>query len=393
MTDADPTPVRPRTRRGLLLGALAGLGALAADAATRAAPARAAAGDPLVLGSVNSAGTSATTLNTASATTALAVVQSGAAAAVSGNAAASGGATKGVYGVAASPSGDGVRALNTGAAGSGAGLRALGGNNPGVIATSTGGIAVTATSNSNIGLTAKSTLGVGLSAEGGTHAIKASAPIHAVWAISSESTAVYGDGVVGVMGGGTATGVYGAGNSFGVYGSAPVGSSRYAVFAFGDMRVTGTLLKAAGSFQIDHPLDPDRKWLSHSFVESPDMMNVYNGVAVLGAGGEATVTLPAWFEALNRDFRYQLTAMGRSMPGLHVSREVADNAFRIGGGEPGGRVSWQVTGIRHDDYAREHPIVVETDKSPSETGARQFVPRGSSARQMDWRSHAAPQTS
>ena len=56
----------------------------------------------------------------------------------------------------------------------------------------------------------------------------------------------------------------------------------------GDVDVTGTLTKSAGSFKIDHPLDPENKYLSHSFVESPDMMNIYNGNVVLDATGEAS---------------------------------------------------------------------------------------------------------
>src|SRR4029453_13052647 len=103
----------------------------------------------------------------------------------------------------------------------------------------------------------------------------------------------------------------------------------------GNVSVLGTLSKSAGSFKIDHPLDPAHKYLSHSFVESPDMMNVYNGNLVLDADGEAEVVLPDWFEALNRDFRYQLTAIGQPGPGLHVAGKVKANRFRIGGGSPG----------------------------------------------------------
>jgi hypothetical protein len=112
---------------------------------------------------------------------------------------------------------------------------------------------------------------------------------------------------------------------------------------------------------IDHPLDPDNKTLQHSFVESPDMMNVYNGNAVLDESGQAVVTLPAYFEALNREFRYQLTCIGGYAP-VYIADKVKDNSFRIAGGSAGLEVSWQVTGIRQDTYAREHPILVEMDK-------------------------------
>jgi hypothetical protein len=136
----------------------------------------------------------------------------------------------------------------------------------------------------------------------------------------------------------------------------------------GDLHVGGTLSKASGSFRIDHPLDPRNKYLSHSFVESPDMKNVYDGVVVLDAEGGAVVSLPAWFQALNADYRYQLTALGAPAPGLYVAAEIADNQFRIAGGRPGGRVSWQVTGIRHDAWANTHRIVVEEDKPAAEQG-------------------------
>jgi hypothetical protein len=131
--------------------------------------------------------------------------------------------------------------------------------------------------------------------------------------------------------------------------------------------VTGTLTKGGGSFQIDHPLDPENKYLYHSFVESPDMMNVYNGNVILDATGEATVELPAYFEALNMDFRYQLTCIGAFAP-VYIAQKISNNQFAIAGGEPGMEVSWQVTGIRHDKFAEANRIQVEVDKSAEEQG-------------------------
>jgi hypothetical protein len=167
---------------------------------------------------------------------------------------------------------------------------------------------------------------------------------------------------------------------FGVFGETGNAAS-FAVYAKGNAHVEGTLSKSAGSFKIDHPLDPDHRWLSHSFVESPDMMNVYNGNVTLDGNGEATVDLPEYFGVLNRDFRYQLTPIGAHAP-VYIAAKVKDNAFRIAGGTPGLEVSWQVTGIRQDDYATEHPIVVDQAKSAEDRGTRQFVAPGSSARQM-----------
>ena len=125
--------------------------------------------------------------------------------------------------------------------------------------------------------------------------------------------------------------------------------------------IYGTLQKSAGSFTIDHPLDPLHKNLSHSFVESPDMMNIYNGVIRLDGQGRATVKLPDYFETLNQDFRYQLTPVGAFAP-VYVAQKIKGNSFRIAGGKPGMEISWQVTGIRHDDYANAHRIIVEEDK-------------------------------
>lgn len=136
----------------------------------------------------------------------------------------------------------------------------------------------------------------------------------------------------------------------------------------GDASVLGNLSKGSGSFRIDHPLDPENRYLSHSFVESPDMMNVYNGNVTLDDNGQAWVTLPEWFETLNRDYRYQLTPIGGPGPNLYVSQEVQDNRFEIAGGTPRLKVSWQVTGIRQDPYAEANRIVVEENKPPEERG-------------------------
>jgi hypothetical protein len=135
----------------------------------------------------------------------------------------------------------------------------------------------------------------------------------------------------------------------------------------GNVQVVGNLSKSSGSFQIDHPLDPANKYLFHSFVESPDMMNVYNGTVVLDASGGATVVLPDWFEALNRDFRYQLTCIGGFAP-VYIADEVHHNRFKIAGGRSGVKVSWQVTGIRHDAFAEANRIPVEKEKPSGERG-------------------------
>jgi len=194
--------------------------------------------------------------------------------------------------------------------------------------------------------------GIGVRGEGkwrGVHGIASTA--------SGSGYAVYGE----AYGSGTAT-------TYGIYGTAIGGGLAYAGYFSGNVHVTGTLSKGAGSFKIDHPLDPKNKYLSHSFVESPDMKNIYDGNVVLNSAGQAIVKLPEWFDALNMEFRYQLTAIGGPGPNLYISSEVSDNQFEIAGGDPGLKVSWQVTGIRKDPYAEKYRIRVEEEKRQEEKG-------------------------
>ena len=135
----------------------------------------------------------------------------------------------------------------------------------------------------------------------------------------------------------------------------------------GNLDVGGALSKGSGTFKIDHPLDPQNKILYHSFVESPDMMNVYNGNVVTDGQGEVTVTLPDYFEALNKDFRYQLTAIGTFAQAI-VYRKIANNRFVIKTDKPNVEVSWQVTGIRKDPYAEKNRVVPEVAKTGDQRG-------------------------
>jgi hypothetical protein len=187
---------------------------------------------------------------------------------------------------------------------------------------------------------------------------------------------VYGFGQAPAGGGGRfAYGVYGTAQSgiegntgYGVYGTAVGPGTNWAGYFVGNVHVAGTLSKSAGAFRIDHPMEPETRYLSHSFVESPDMLNIYSGVAVLDDQGHASVKLPRYFEALNTSFRYQLTAVGAAMRDLHVAAEVSGNVFEIAGGSPGGKVSWEVSGVRHDAAARHNPIIVEEDKALADRG-------------------------
>ncbi len=156
---------------------------------------------------------------------------------------------------------------------------------------------------------------------------------------------------------------------WGVYGTAGNSSTswHYAGVFNGNAIVTGNLSKGAGTFQIDHPLDPENKYLYHSFVESPDMMNVYNGNIQTDANGYATVTLPNYFNALNSDYRYQLTPIG-ALAQAAVIEEISGNTFKIQTSVPNVKVSWQVTGIRKDKYAEANRVQPEVEKRDKDKG-------------------------
>lgn len=136
----------------------------------------------------------------------------------------------------------------------------------------------------------------------------------------------------------------------------------------GNVICTGAVFKGGGGFRIDHPLHPETKYLAHSFVESPEMKNIYDGEILADVNGEAIVRLPDWFGALNREYRYQLTAIGGASPDLHVRDEIRDNQFKIAGARPGSKVCWQVTGIRYDPWAEHNRVRVEVDKAEKERG-------------------------
>ncbi|MGQ9560821.1 MAG: hypothetical protein ACUVWA_09940 [Candidatus Oleimicrobiaceae bacterium] len=174
----------------------------------------------------------------------------------------------------------------------------------------------------------------------------------------------HGEG--GVYGGHVASGNYAYLGSarYGVYGRSATGDAGH---FDGDVEIAGELTKASGAFKIDHPLDPSNKYPYHSFVASPDMMNIYNGIVTLDSLGQAVAALPPYFEALNMDFRHQLTCIGEYAP-VYVAEEISNNRFKVAGGKPGLRVSWQVTGIRKDPFAQAHRIQPEVEKKGEEKG-------------------------
>ena len=150
-----------------------------------------------------------------------------------------------------------------------------------------------------------------------------------------------------------------------VYGSGASGC--LAGWFNGDVTVTGELnVSGAKNFKIDDPIDPTNKYLIHSCIESPDRMDIYNGNITTDESGTATVSLPAYFQTLNIDYRYQLTTIGQQAQAW-IESQIQNNSFTIKTDKPNVEVSWQVTGIRNDPYAKAHPMIVEKEK---ETYAR-----------------------
>jgi hypothetical protein len=334
-----------RSRRSLLTAAAAAGGALAAQVLVRPAPVAAAT---VTLGALNHATATTTFRNLQAATTAVAlkgvVAHTGA-----------GGGTVGVWGQTHAQNGTGVFGI--------AGI----GNSRGVWGRSLSGRGVygeaSGTSGTNYGVVgeSKSTNGVGVRGSGSI-AIQGEGTGYGVYATGA--TGVFGSGTTGLSGVGSMYGVYGSSSSYGVVGS----GNSFGGYFFGNVHVQGTLSKSGGTFLIDHPQDPANRTLAHAFVESPEMLNVYSGTITLDARGRATIRLPRYFDSLNDEFRYQLTALDAAAPGLHVSRRVERNRFAIAGGNPGQDVCWIVTGVRKDAWAKANPVRVERRKRRKDRG-------------------------
>lgn len=203
---------------------------------------------------------------------------------------------------------------------------------------------------------------------------------------------VYGvgfNGVVGQTGRSTGFAVYGEnldnlapfGNGVGVGGSGYYGvlgedryfggqNGAYGVYSNGNLGATGTK-----TFRIDHPQDPENKFLRHFSIESNEVLNVYRGTTTFDANGNAIVELPDYFNSINRNISYQLTPIGAYMP-LYVKEKVNNNnQFIVSGGMAGKEVSWAVYAERNDLYMQQNPQQrsVEIEKRTHEKG-RYLIP-------------------
>jgi hypothetical protein len=149
----------------------------------------------------------------------------------------------------------------------------------------------------------------------------------------------------------------------GVYGYNPrTGANDWAVYSNGWFSAT-----AGKGFFIDHPLDPENKYLLHATVEGPEPYNLYRGVVTTDVSGRAVVNLPDYFESANKDFSYYLQPIG-TFAQVIVEEEVRNNEFVIRTDKPNVKVSWMVVATRNDPYMRYFwkPTVIE--KSPEQRG-------------------------
>ncbi len=176
-------------------------------------------------------------------------------------------------------------------------------------------------------------------------------------AVGIEARAVVSNDGDGYGGRFFATRSLGSGFAVGLYAS----GIDFAAQFNGNVDIVGNLSKSGGTFKIDHPQDPENKYLVHSFVESPDMMNIYNGNITTDGDGYATVEMPGYFESLNVDFRYQLTVIGTFAQAI-VKEKIENGLFVIQTNEPNIEVSWMVTGVRNDPWAVHNRVVPEVDK-------------------------------
>lgn len=155
-------------------------------------------------------------------------------------------------------------------------------------------------------------------------------------------------------------GAEGGNESYGVYGR-DGGGNGYGVYSSGDFVALGNK-----SFQIDHPLDPENRYLRHYCTESPMPQNSYSGTVTTGEDGRAWVTLPDYFESINKNVKYQLTVVDDaetpSFVQAKVGREVRGNRFLIMTSAPRTKVSWRIEADRNDLWVQRHGAPTEKVK-------------------------------
>jgi hypothetical protein len=220
-------------------------------------------------------------------------------------------------------------------------------------ANSNSGAAIDARSTSGFGVTASSAEDTGVLGVGELFGVRGEGAT-GIW---GESGYTNGIGTAGVANGALAWAIYGASST----GEAGHFAGRVAIL--GNLSVSGGISNSV----IDHPLDPANRVLVHAAVESSEVLNVYSGNVTTDDEGVAVVQLPDWFEAVNTDFRYQLTCIGRFAQAI-VERQIEANRFTIRTNLADVEVSWLVTARRNDAWVQAHPFAAEQEKTEAERG-------------------------
>lgn len=180
-------------------------------------------------------------------------------------------------------------------------------------------------------------------------------------AVSGRNNAVSGVAFAGSFktfssdGGGLSGEAPNTGNGVGVLGFCQAAGG-FGIFSNGNSGATGTK-----SFVIDHPLDPENRYLKHYSAEGDVPRNVYQGTLVTGADGFAWVALPDYYESINRDGLVQLTVVDSSADFVmaKVSQDIIGGRFQIRSSKPRVRVNWRVEASRNDRWVQKNGAEVE----------------------------------
>jgi hypothetical protein len=159
----------------------------------------------------------------------------------------------------------------------------------------------------------------------------------------------------------------------------------------GNLTISGTLSKAAGTFLIDHPLDPENFNLIHGFVEAPRYDLIYRGRVQL-KNGEAVVDIDqasnmkaGTFAALTQNVQF-LPPYNESDSWDRVRvrpRSLTDGKFILEceNNQSSDFVTWTVIAERNDAYIRhtdgtddDGHLIVEVEK-PKVDAATALAPR------------------
>ncbi|NPA34658.1 MAG: hypothetical protein GXO48_07015 [Chlorobi bacterium] len=186
-------------------------------------------------------------------------------------------------------------------------------------------------------------------------------------------TEAYNSGV------GNGSGIIGIGGWAGVWGrsldlnNSPVGT--WAGYFTGNVKITDSLHVVNGfaagvkHFLIDHPLDPENKYLKFATVEAPEYLNIFRGSVVTDTNGYATVELPDYFWAANTEPTVHLTVEGTfAQAVVWEPLQENSNKFVVRTDKPNVKVNWVVYARRNDPYVQKHPLIVEMEKGPAEKG-------------------------